>query len=297
MLNKSCDIPHNIMELEGDHFFEFIKQYSGEKVANLLEFQDISNVHCLLACDDPLEILSLDSNDLLDLKKKTCIKLNNNSFVVLPGIKSKMNLLKNAIMKKYYQLKKGTSKTPSNILVTNNLSTNSLVSNNSTDSANGCLNTPTNTSSSLNINLKTEEKIKQYLIKSLDEWCEKMKEIKNKNQQILHLQENVDYEIVIDINANKVLIRCQCGATATLGQKNNNYILSNYIRHLTNRKPCFIVQQKLKNINDITTDNVASTFSNTDASDVDLKTHPTSLEKRKRNHELNALSAKKKKNI
>ena len=72
------------MELKNDGFFEFVKHFSGEKVAILLEFQDISNVDCLLVCDDPLEIITFDSDDLLDLKKKTCVKLNNNSFTVLP---------------------------------------------------------------------------------------------------------------------------------------------------------------------------------------------------------------------
>ncbi|CAF5163177.1 unnamed protein product, partial [Rotaria magnacalcarata] len=129
MLTKSFDIPQNIMDLEGNEFFDFIKQYSGEKVANILEFQDISNVNCFLACNDPLEILSFDSNDLLDLKKTTCVKLNNNSFTVLPGIKSKMNLLKSTLMKKCNALKKGVSKIPSNIILTNHPSVNTLVNN------------------------------------------------------------------------------------------------------------------------------------------------------------------------
>ncbi len=85
------------MELEDDRFFEFVKHYSGEKVGNLLEFQDLTNVDCLLVCADPLEILSFDLDDLLDLKKKTCVKLNNNTFVVLPGIKSKIDPIFNFV--------------------------------------------------------------------------------------------------------------------------------------------------------------------------------------------------------
>ncbi len=91
-----------------DRFFEFVKHYSGEKIADLLEYQDLNNVDCLLACADPLEILSYDSDDLLDLKKKTCVKLNNNTFAVLPGIKSKLDLLKNELTKKANQFKKNS---------------------------------------------------------------------------------------------------------------------------------------------------------------------------------------------
>jgi hypothetical protein len=76
---KNSMIPNNIMELEDDLFFEFVKHYADEKVAILLEFQDLTNVESLLACADPLEILSFDSDDLLDLKKKMCVKLNNNN--------------------------------------------------------------------------------------------------------------------------------------------------------------------------------------------------------------------------
>ncbi|CAF4919389.1 unnamed protein product, partial [Rotaria socialis] len=83
----NSNVPSDVMELERDTFFDFVKKHSGEKVANLLEFQDITNVNCLLACKDPLEILLLDSDDLLELKKATCLKLNNNSFTVLPGVK------------------------------------------------------------------------------------------------------------------------------------------------------------------------------------------------------------------
>ncbi|CAF4171079.1 unnamed protein product [Rotaria sp. Silwood2] len=224
MLTKSFDIPQNIMDLEGNEFFDFIKQYSGEKVAILLEFQDISNVNCLLACHDPLEILSFDSNDLLDLKKTTCVKLNNNSFTVLPGIKTKMNLLKSTLMKKYNALKKDVSKISSNIFLTNNLSVNTLVNNNINTSTDSFVNTSLNSSSSGIIDLKAEDQIKQYLIEALNDWCKKMNQNNINNNKILKLQENIDYEIIVDINGKKVLIRCQCGATSTLGRKENTYI-------------------------------------------------------------------------
>jgi hypothetical protein len=82
------------MNPKGEQTFEFVKYYSGEKVSILLEFQDITNAECLLECNDPFEILSFDSDDLLAIKEKTCFKLTNNSLVILPGVKSKMNFLK-----------------------------------------------------------------------------------------------------------------------------------------------------------------------------------------------------------
>jgi hypothetical protein len=134
------------MELEDDLFFEFVKHYADEKVAILLEFQDLTNVECLLACTDPLEILSFDSDDLLDLKKKMCVKLNNNTFVVLPGIKNKMNLLKNSLMKIANQFKKN-SKSSTNVITPNNTSTVTLATNNYLNPSNESNPTTANNSS------------------------------------------------------------------------------------------------------------------------------------------------------
>jgi hypothetical protein len=54
--------------------------------------------------------------------------------------------------------------------------------------------------------LKPEEKIKQNLIQSIEDWC--TKGTGNKDQQMVQLDESIDYEIVIDLNLNKTLIKC-----------------------------------------------------------------------------------------
>ena len=201
------------MELEDDGFFEFMKLFSGEKLATLLKFQDISNAECLLGCGDPFEILSFDSDHFLSLKQKMGTKLNDNSFAVLPGIKSKMKLVKDALIKKRNELKRKAPKTTSSIVSTNNTSSIALSAENSNRS-----------SSSLAIISKTEDELKQHLIYLLDEWCIKMK--KDSTQQAVQLKEGIDYQIIINFTSSKVLIRCQCGANSTLDKKNNNYIVS-----------------------------------------------------------------------
>jgi hypothetical protein len=84
-----------------------------------------------------------------------------------------------------------------------------------------------NSSSSIHIS-KPEEKIKQDLIRSIDDWCKKANG--NKDQQIIQLNDSVDYDIIIDVNLNKTLIKCQCGAISTLGQKDNNFIVSHFFK-------------------------------------------------------------------
>ena len=131
MSDKSSILPYNVMELEDNGFFEFMKLFSGEKLATLLKFQDISNAECLLGCGDPFEILSFDSDDFLNLKQKMGIKLNDNSFAVLPGINSKMKLLKDALIKKRNELNRKARKTTSSTISTNNTSSIALSAENS----------------------------------------------------------------------------------------------------------------------------------------------------------------------
>ncbi|CAF2750293.1 unnamed protein product [Rotaria sp. Silwood2] len=157
------------------------------------------------------------------------------------------------------------------------------------------------TSASPNNNLTPEEKIKKQIIESLNDWCQKIKE--NNDQKMFQLKENVDYEIFIDIIGKKVLVKCQCGKTTTLGQKDNTYILSNFFRHLTHRNPCTMVQEKLECLSENSSDHVASTFDRMNAS-VEMAIDPTSninssiqtsTGKRKRSKILNPSMIKKKK--
>ncbi|CAF4247099.1 unnamed protein product [Rotaria magnacalcarata] len=122
-------------------------------------------------------------------------------------------------------IKKQATKTSSNSAITNSPSTIDVIINNSNSSTNMFSDTSMNNSSSSNVNFTTEEKIKRHVIGLLDDWCKRAKENKNKNQKIFKLQESVDYEIIVDVIGSKVLIRCQCGTTSTLGQKDNSYII------------------------------------------------------------------------
>ncbi|CAF2124518.1 unnamed protein product, partial [Rotaria magnacalcarata] len=81
--------------------------------------------------------------------------------------------------------------------------------------------------------------------------------------------------------------------------------LPNYIRHLTNRNACVMVQQKLEHLSENSTSNVAPTFDEIDVSTDGSTNHTsdlnsftqTSLGKRKRNKASNPSLAKKKKKI
>ncbi|CAF4524943.1 unnamed protein product, partial [Rotaria sp. Silwood2] len=214
-------VPHNVFELEGINFFEFVKLFAGEKLSSLVKFQDISNAQCLIACDNPFEILSLNSDDLLDLQKETCIKLKTNGFVVLPGLICKMKILKGILLKKCSELKK-KSIISANINGTTDTSLDNPVIGNVTNITQLSVQESINIWSPIASNYATEDQLRQHLIDLIDDWCMQLKE--NENQFAFRLQQDTDYEIMIDPVSNKVLIKCQCSVKMVLGQKSNRYI-------------------------------------------------------------------------
>lgn len=223
-LNTSV-LPKNIMELKDNHFFTFVQEFSGQKLASLLEFQEINSAQCLLACDDLLEVLFLDSNDLLDLKKKFCVKLNDGSFTVLPGIKSKMNILKNLLLKKREEETKASRKHFSTVLAqTPKSSSIDLSKGNSAVSTPPCINDPCEPSIPPSATAQATNECKQRIIHLVNEWCAKV--VEDEHQSVFHLEEGLDYEVLITFSPDKAFIQCKCGSRSTLGQKNENYIVS-----------------------------------------------------------------------
>jgi len=81
-------------------------------------------------------------------------------------------------------------------------------------------------STSSTTGLEADDQIKQHIVHLVNEWCEKMKH--KKNQHTFQLKEDLDYDIIVHSISNKVIIKCQCGIKATLGQKDNNFIVSQF---------------------------------------------------------------------
>ncbi|CAF4478092.1 unnamed protein product, partial [Rotaria magnacalcarata] len=70
------------------------------KQADLLAFQEISNVNIYLSCCYVLGILKLDSAALIPYKESLCLKLDDNSYTVLPDIKTSFSYLTDLLIKK-----------------------------------------------------------------------------------------------------------------------------------------------------------------------------------------------------
>jgi len=62
-------LPLNIMNLRDEAFYDFIRQFSGKRVAELLAFQKCNGIDSFLECKDVTTVLHLHSDQLIDLKK------------------------------------------------------------------------------------------------------------------------------------------------------------------------------------------------------------------------------------
>lgn len=62
-------VPDDIFAYQDDQFYDFIKKLIGDKQANLLAFQEISNADVYLHCCNILNILKLDSSALIPYKE------------------------------------------------------------------------------------------------------------------------------------------------------------------------------------------------------------------------------------
>jgi hypothetical protein len=60
-------LPSNIMDLRDEAFYEFVRQFSGKRVAELLAFQECNGVESLLECKDLTAILRFQSDQLNDI--------------------------------------------------------------------------------------------------------------------------------------------------------------------------------------------------------------------------------------
>jgi hypothetical protein len=96
----------DILNLRGNEFFNFIREQCSETVVEILQMQAINSVRSLLSVNGLFSFFELDSNDLIELKRKVGVTLNNGSFKVKPGISLQVNnllrSLRNLLPPDYY---------------------------------------------------------------------------------------------------------------------------------------------------------------------------------------------------
>ena len=233
-------LPVNIMDLRDEAFYDFIRQFSGRKVAELLAFQECNGVDSFLGCEDVTAVLQLKSNQLDELKKNTCITLNDGSVVLLPGLESSIIILTKILKKQREEINKQAERlksitssmwsTSSTTLIVPPPTTSSM-SHPSThaaspshasvppDRANFSANNAPATSNPL-----TNE-IKNIITRTIVDWLDKKKH--ELNLVNINFQEGIDFRLELNKRRDGIVMNCKCGTKNAIGQKQEVLVVSN----------------------------------------------------------------------
>lgn len=230
-------LPVNLMMLQDDDFYDFIKQIVGSIEAELLQVQLINNVNALLMTKDVFEIMHIQSKELDDIKNKVGFKNEEGLFIIKAGVKGNIEYLVELLRAKTYEDKRNKNSkiipalppTPAP-----NVSQSSIILCSTA--------TPINVTTSVaQWTIADHEK---HIVDSIQRWC-------NDNKENLHLKDftltdGKEYRLTVknDLNGtSKARINCDCGKLFPLTNNRGKFQMSNYYRHLKAVNPCKVVKE------------------------------------------------------
>ena len=88
--SSALTLNEEVLSFYDEEFYSLVQHQCGVIALEIIQAQDISSVECLLNVNDIFAFLNLDSDDLIPLKKKTGILLNDGGFIVKQGIMYKV---------------------------------------------------------------------------------------------------------------------------------------------------------------------------------------------------------------
>ena len=95
-------ISADVLTYTSEKFYDLVRSLCGDTAVELLKILCIRSVQSLLMTNtkDIFSVLNLDCVQLDDIKKETCFRLQDNSFVIKPGIESSIKYLKELLLAK-----------------------------------------------------------------------------------------------------------------------------------------------------------------------------------------------------
>ena len=178
-----------------------------------------------MSCCNVLNIPKLDSAALIPYKESLCLKLDDDSYIVLPGIKSSFSYLTELLTKKREEMagivRQGKSFYGSSTCsVTNTNDTNNI-----TMIFNPSSLTSVSASSQSNIGLddvtKSIDHHRKRIILNINQWVQKNK--KSLSNADFSLVQGIDYDVNVTVNPDTAIVQCACGAKSTLKLVHTSY--------------------------------------------------------------------------
>ncbi|CAF1198443.1 unnamed protein product [Rotaria sp. Silwood1] len=245
-------LPFNIMDLRDEAFYDFIRQFAGRKVAELMSFQECNSVDSFLGCNDIFAILHLDSDEIFNLKKSICITLNDGSIYLLPGVEASVNNLTKLFKKKREELLKQSQRRQSitiasvssvpNIMSTNLATPPVIVDNYSINSSTSNISSDLNQGISPAMTHLLTYEIKSRIVNTVIEW---LKQNSEKLSLVnMNFQEDIDFKVELNNSQDGIIIRCKCGTKHAIGQGRGVLVFSNIYRHFKSQKCSMIIEKQ-----------------------------------------------------
>jgi hypothetical protein len=168
-------LPHDLFSYQDERFYDLVDKFIGKKQAELLKFEEISSADIYLNCPNVLGVFKLDSAAVLPLKESLCLKLDDDSFVIFPGIKSSSSYLTELLTKKKDDQARMV-RPRRNFSTPPTLSTITTININNTTSISNYSAQTVSTTSSQSGSVKAINHHKKHIVFSVTEWIQKSRE-------------------------------------------------------------------------------------------------------------------------
>ena len=93
-------LPSDIFNCHDDEFYSIVNQLTGSDEVEFLGIQSIRTANSFLRIKNIFDILTIDSEEINDIKKEICFISNNNSFEIKSGIQGLIDFLRALFLKK-----------------------------------------------------------------------------------------------------------------------------------------------------------------------------------------------------
>ncbi|CAF1318994.1 unnamed protein product [Rotaria sordida] len=94
---SNVNLTQEVLSFRNETFYNLVEQQCGSVALEIMQVQDVSSVDCLLETGDIFSILQLDSDELIPIKRKAGIFLNDGGFVLKKGLVYKVETFFNTL--------------------------------------------------------------------------------------------------------------------------------------------------------------------------------------------------------
>ena len=103
-------LPLDILNYRDDEFYSIVNRLTGSEETELLRIQSIRSVNSFLRIINIFDVLNIDSEEINRIKKDVCFILNDNTYVIKPGIKASMDYLHDLFFRKQREISKNLNR-------------------------------------------------------------------------------------------------------------------------------------------------------------------------------------------